>query len=194
LEEKYWQKYYKNMSKIGKQPVKILEGVQVEITSGTIVVRGPKGELKIDLPKAVSVEKKEDFLEVSTKDKSKQGRANFGTTRALISNMISGVTKGWSKKLELIGTGYRSETDGKVLTLTVGFSHPVKVEAPEGISFKVEKSVITIEGIDRQVVGQITSEIRSIKPPEPYKGKGIKYVDEVIRRKAGKAAKAAGAM
>jgi len=181
------------MSKIGKLPIQILEGVEVTIDGSMVAIKGPKGEIKHELPKAVSVEKKENFLEVSTKDKSKQGRANFGTTRAILANMVLGVTKGWSKQLELVGTGYRSETDGKTLTLTVGFSHPVKMEPIDGISYKVEKSIITVDGIDRQLVGHIAAKIRGVKPPEPYKGKGIKYVDEIIRRKAGKAAKAAGA-
>ena len=180
------------MSKIGKQPINVPEGVNVNIDSSQVVVKGPKGEIKYDLPKAVLVEKKENTLEVSTKDKSKQGRANFGTTRAIISNMVLGVTNGWKKQLELVGTGYRSETDGKTLTLTIGFSHPVKIEETEGISYKVEKSVITIEGIDKQLVGHMAAKVRLVRPPEPYKGKGIKYIDEVIRRKAGKAAKAAG--
>jgi large subunit ribosomal protein L6 len=181
------------MSKIGRLPIQILENVEVTTEGNIVIIKGPKGELKHELPKAVNVERKENFLEVSTKDKSKQGRANFGTTRAILANMVLGVTKGWSKQLELVGTGYRSETDGKALTLTVGFSHPVKIDPIDGISYKVEKSIITIDGIDRQLVGHIAAKIRGIKPPEPYKGKGIKYVDEIIRRKAGKAAKAAGA-
>jgi len=182
------------MSKIGKQPVEIKEGVKIDLKDELIVISGPKGELKHLLPKAVGIEIKDNFLQVSTKDNSKQGKANFGTTRSIINNMIKGVVDGWSKQLELVGTGYRAETDGKKLTLTVGFSHPVIIEAPFGISFKVEKNIVTLEGADRQQVGQLAAEIRAIKPPEPYKGKGIKYVDEVIRRKAGKAAKAAGAM
>jgi len=181
------------MSKIGRQPIKILEGVDVKVDNNQVIVHGPKGEIEHNLPKAVFVEKKEGYLIVSTKDRSKQGRANFGTTRALLANMVLGVIEGWKKQLELVGTGYRCETDGKTLTLTVGFSHPVKIEEVEGISYKVEKNVVTVEGIDRQLVGHLAAKIRAVKPPEPYKGKGIKYADEVIRRKAGKAAKAAGA-
>ena len=181
------------MSRIGKQPIKIPEGVNINIDSDQVVVSGPKGEIKHNLPKAVFVKKKKDYLEVSTKDRSKQGKANFGTTRALLANIVLGVTNGWTKQLELVGTGYRSETDGKTLTLTVGFSHPVKIEETEGISYKVEKNVITVEGIDKQLVGHLAAKIRSVRPPEPYKGKGIKYIDEVVRRKAGKAAKAVGA-
>jgi len=182
------------MSKIGKQPIKIPEGVNVVISNSEVVVSGPKGEIKHSLAKAVSVEKKEDdYLEVSTKDRSKQGRANFGTTRALLANIVLGVSEGWAKQLELVGTGYKSETDGKKLTLIVGFSHPVIIEETEGITYKIEKNVITVEGIDRQLVGHLSAKIRAVRPPEPYKGKGIKYIDEVIRRKAGKAAKTAGA-
>ena len=181
------------MSKIGKQPIELNEQVKIDLKDGQINVSGPKGELKHFLPKAVSIEIKDGLLQVITKDKSKQGRANFGTIRAVIANMIKGVTEGWSKQLELVGTGYRAETDGKKLTLTVGFSHPVIIEAVEGISFKVEKNIITLEGSNKQQVGQLAAEIRHVRPPEPYKGKGIKYLDEVVRRKAGKAAKAAGA-
>ncbi|MBU0998456.1 50S ribosomal protein L6 [Patescibacteria group bacterium] len=182
------------MSRIGKQPIKIPEGVNININSAQVVVSGPKGKIKHNLPKAVFLEKKKDYLEVSTKDRSKQGKANFGTTRALLANIVLGVTNGWVKQLELVGTGYRSETDGKTLTLTVGFSHPVKIEETEGISYKVEKNIITVEGIDKQLVGHLSAKIRSVRPPEPYKGKGIKYIDEIIRRKAGKAAKAVGAI
>jgi len=181
------------MSKIGKQPIKIPEGVNVVISNSEVIVSGSKGEIKHNLAKAVSVEKKEDYLEVSTKDRSKQGRANFGTTRALLANIVLGVSEGWAKQLELVGTGYKSETDGKKLTLIVGFSHPVIIEETEGITYKIEKNVITVEGIDRQLVGHLAAKIRAVRPPEPYKGKGIKYIDEVIRRKAGKAAKTAGA-
>ena len=116
-----------------------------------------------------------------------------GTYRSLLANMVNGVTEGWSRRLELVGTGYRADTTGKILNLTVGFSHPVKVDAPEGISFKVEKSDILVEGIDKVVVGQTAAKIRGIRPPEPYKGKGIRYKEEIVRRKPGKAAKAGGA-
>jgi large subunit ribosomal protein L6 len=114
----------------------------------------------------------------------------FGTTRALINNDVKGVSEGWSKKLELVGTGFKAELLGSTLSLTVGYSHPVKIEAPEGITFKVEKTFVTVEGINREVVGQVSADIRGVRPPEPYKGKGIKYSDEIIRRKAGKAAAA----
>jgi large subunit ribosomal protein L6 len=181
------------MSKIGKLPIKIETGVEVKIENRMATVTGPKGSLKLNLPRGVNVETKEGFIIVSSKDESKEGKSKFGTIRAHLNNMVKGVTAGWSKKLELVGTGYRAETTGKELTLTVGFSHPVKVTAKEGITFKVEKLIVTIDGANKEDVGQTAAEIRSIKPPEPYKGKGIKYVDEVIRRKAGKAAKTVGA-
>lgn len=181
------------MSKIGKQPVKLLEGVSAEIAQGEIKIKGPKGELSRKFPALVKVITRDGSVVVSSNKETKQAKSTFGTMRSLIANMVVGVSSGWSKQLELVGTGYRAEVQGKDLVLTVGFSHPVKVEAPVGISFKVEKTIITIEGIDRELVGQIAANIRAIRPPEPYKGKGIKYIDEIIRRKAGKAAKTVGA-
>jgi large subunit ribosomal protein L6 len=135
------------------------------------------------------VKLEDDQMRVSTLKKNPKTKALHGTIRALIANMIKGVVDGWSKTLELVGTGYRAELSGKTLILTVGYSHPVEIEAPSGIDLKVEKTSITVEGIDKELVGHIADKIRSVRPPEPYKGKGIKYSDEVIRRKAGKAAK-----
>ncbi len=178
------------MSKIGKAPVVLPNGVTFENEGHEIVVTGPKGTIKMKFPREISFEKKDNQILVSLKDGQKTNL--HGTARALLNNMVKGVSAGWQKQLELVGTGYRAETDGKTLTLTVGFSHPVKIEAPEGISFKVEKSLITIEGVDKETVGQISANTRSVRPPEPYKGKGIKYVGEIIRRKAGKAAKVGG--
>ncbi len=180
------------MSRIGKLPVELPQGVTAEISGRTIKISGPKGNLSYEFPRQITVEVKENEVLVALKNITKQGSAHFGTTRALIANMVKGVSEGWSKQMELVGTGYRAEVQGKTLVLTVGYSHPVKIEAPEGINFKVEKSIVTIEGIDRELVGQIAANIRFVRPPEPYKGKGIKYIDEVIRRKAGKAAKTVG--
>ena len=135
---------------------------------------------------------KEGFLSVIVQKQSPSATALHGTTRAILANAVLGVTDGWKKTLELIGAGYKVETNGQELTLNVGFSHPVKFKAPEGIAFKVEKTLITIEGKDKEIVGQVAATIRAIRPPEPYKGKGIKYQDEAIRRKAGKAVKTAG--
>jgi large subunit ribosomal protein L6 len=176
------------MSKIGKLPISIPAGATVNVEGRHVTAVGPKGTLTQKLPRGIEVEVKDGIVNVTTKGKNKTNMSNHGTIRALINNNIIGVTTGWSKQLELVGTGFRAEVVGSTLTLTVGFSHTVKIEAPEGISFKVEKTFVTVEGASREVVGQIASEIRAVRPPEPYKGKGIKYVDEVIRRKAGKAA------
>jgi large subunit ribosomal protein L6 len=180
------------MSKIGKQPIAIPQGVEVSIDGLKVRVKGPKGLLEKEFDRRIEISVKDNILEVVDKKNDDISKALHGTTRAIIANMVKGVSEGWEKKLELVGTGYRAEVSGDSLMLTVGFSHPVKVEPPQDISFKVEKLVITVNGIDKEVVGQTAAKIRSIKPPEPYKGKGIKYVDEVIRRKAGKAAKTAG--
>jgi large subunit ribosomal protein L6 len=176
------------MSKIGKLPIQIQQGATVEVNGNLVKITGAKGTLTQTLPRGISVSVKDGVVTVETKGKSKQDISNHGTLRALINNDILGVTKGWVRQLELVGTGFRAETSGKTLTLTVGYSHPVKLDAPEGVTFKVEKMVVTVEGANREVVGQVAANIRAVRPPEPYKGKGIKYVDEVIRRKAGKAA------
>lgn len=181
------------MSKIGKQLIKLPVGVTAKITGNVVVISGPKGSLERKLPHGFSVEEKEGSLTVKPQNNTYSLSPNYGTTRALLANMVAGVSVGWKKVLELVGAGYRAEVAGNSLSLSVGFSHPVKFEAPDGISIKVEKMLLTIEGADKEVVGQVAATIRGIRPPEPYKGKGIKYQDEVIRRKAGKAAKTAGA-
>lgn len=178
------------MSKIGKQPVTIPAGVSVEVSGHTVTVKGPKGTLEKRFAPEINVEVKEGKVIVTAKGTGKYVMSLFGTTRALINNDVKGVSEGWSKKMELVGTGFKAEVAGSDLSLTVGYSHPVKIKAPEGIAFKVEKLMVTIEGCDRELVGQVAANIRAVRPPEPYKGKGIKYVDEVIRRKAGKAAAA----
>jgi large subunit ribosomal protein L6 len=179
------------MSKIGQQIITIPSGVTVSIENNVATVKGPKGELKVNLSKDLDIVIDNNNISIKLKKDNKVTRSLWGTTRMLIANNVKGVTEGWKKQLELVGTGYRSEVQGTKLGLTVGYSHPVIVEAPEGITFKVEKSVINVDGIDKQVVGQVSAVIRSSRPPEPYKGKGVKYVGEYIRRKAGKAAKAA---
>lgn len=186
-------RFGKNMSKIGKLPIKIIQGTTVELKDGKVLVTGPKGSIEIQVPRQVEVKIDTENVALSLKKESQDASAIYGTTRALMANAVSGVNTGWSKQLELVGTGFRAEVNNKTLTLTIGYSHPVKIEAPEGISFKVEKNVITVEGINKEIVGQISAKIREVRPPEPYKGKGIKYIDEVIRRKAGKVAKAVGA-
>jgi len=181
------------MSKIGRLPITIPAGTTVEVSGSTVKMTGPKGTLSRVLPRGIEVNIEGSELKVTVKGKSKTIMTLYGTTRALINNDITGVSTGWAKKLELVGTGFRAEVSGKTLTLIVGYSHSVKIEAPEGITFKVEKMIVTVEGMNREVVGQVAADIRGVRPPEPYKGKGIKYIDEVIRRKAGKAAAKAGA-
>jgi large subunit ribosomal protein L6 len=176
------------MSKIGKQPVEIPEGVTVEVSGQTVKTTGPKGTMERHLARGVKAEVKDNQILVSVGSASKQAKALHGTSRSLLNNDVVGVSKGWTKQLELVGTGFRADVAGSTLNLTIGYSHPVKIEAPKGITFKVEKMLITVEGIDREVVGQAAADIRGARPPEPYKGKGIKYTDEVIRRKVGKAA------
>lgn len=179
------------MSKIGQQTIVIPSGVTVTVADGKVSIVGPKGTLTVNVAKELDVKVDGSNINVTTKKDNKFSRSLWGTTRMLIANHVKGVTEGWKKQLELVGTGYRSEVQGNTLVLTVGYSHPIKIEAPEGITFKVEKSVINVDGIDKQVVGQVSADIRASRPPEPYKGKGVKYVGEAIRRKAGKAAKAA---
>lgn len=181
------------MSKIGKQPIEIPQNVKVSLENQILFVEGPKAKLEYKLPRVLAIENTDSKLIITRKKESDRARALHGTSRAVIDNMVKGVSDGWTKTLEMVGTGYRAETTGKVLNLTVGYSHPVEIKAPEGISFKVEKSIITVEGADKVLVGELAARIRAVRPPEPYKGKGIKYTDEVIRRKAGKAAKAGGA-
>lgn len=180
------------MSRIAKIPVEIKSGITVTFENRVFRVIGPKGELSLKVPREVDVKITENQVLVSRNQDSKQARASSGTIRAIISNMVEGVVNGWKKELEIVGTGYRAQMEGKDLVLIIGFSHPVKIKAPEGIEFKVEKQVVTISGVDKELVGQIAAKIRDVRPPEPYKGKGILYLGEVVRRKAGKAAKAAG--
>ncbi len=162
--------------------------VTFKVADGEVVISGPKGTLKRSIPRNISVTKKEEEILIERKNEVKQTKASQGTMRAHIINMIQGVVKGWSKELEIVGAGYKAELKGDELTLSIGFSHPVLVKAPEGIKFTVEKSAIKIEGIDKELVGEIAAKIRSYRKPEPYKGAGIKYVGEEIRRKAGKQA------
>lgn len=182
------------MSKLAKKPVTILEGVNIAFENDTIKINGPKGNLSFRIPQGVDVKSLEGRLMVSLKDKTNEGlKPSLGLTRAMISNMVTGVSKGFEKKLELSGVGYRAQAAGRDLTISVGFSHPVKIKADEGLIFTVDENIITIAGSNKDMVGNMAARIRAIRPPEPYKGKGIKYKDERIRRKVGKAAKALGA-
>lgn len=183
------------MSKIGGKPVTIKEGVKILIENGVVKVEGPKGNLSFAVPKDIEVNLLDDRIEVSQKVKmeDRKVRALFGLTRAMISNMVTGVSTGFERRLELSGVGYRASVQGNDLVISVGFSHPVKFVPLSGIKFEVVENNIIVTGIDKAVVGNTAATIRAVKPPEPYKGKGIKYKDERIRRKVGKAAKAVGA-
>lgn len=176
------------MSKIGKQPIVIPDKVEVKIENGEIWVKGPKGELRQKMHPQISVDLKGQMIEVSPRQTTKQSAALWGLIRALVFNMVKGVTEGFEKKLEIEGVGYKAAAEENKLILSLGFSHLVVVEMPVGIEFKVEKNMITVSGIDKQLVGQTAASIRAKKKPEPYKGKGIHYQGEVIRRKAGKKA------
>lgn len=178
------------MSKIGKQPVDIPEGVEVKVRGQTVEVKGQKGELSRKLEQGVKAALVGKTVVVSAVSPSKTARQLWGLDRTLIKNMIEGVTGGFKKELELVGIGYRAEKKGEDLVLSLGFSHPVDFKTPEGITLEVvDKTKITVSGIDKQSVGQTAAKIRGLKPPEPYKGKGIKYADEVIKKKPGKAGK-----
>lgn len=179
-----------NMSRIGQQPIKIPEGVEVDYRQSVLVVKGPKGELKQKIRPELKVEVSQDEIKVSRKKNDRFSRSLHGLARTLIANMIWGVIEGYSKVLKLMGTGYRVKKDGEKLVLSLGFSHPVTIEPIEGIHFEVEgDDTIKISGIDKGLVGQVAAKIRQIRPPEPYKGKGIRYQDEEVRRKPGKAGK-----
>lgn len=175
------------MSRIGKLPIQIPAGVTITVDQGVINVTGPKGSLSQALLPHVEVTIDGGVVSVTRKSDEKIAKAQHGLMRALINNMVIGVSKGFEKKLELNGVGYRVNGGGSSLNMTLGFSHPVEYKATEGITLTVEKNLITVAGINKQQVGQAAAEIRALKKPEPYKGKGIKYVDEVIVRKAGKA-------
>jgi large subunit ribosomal protein L6 len=182
-----------NMSKIGKKPVEVKSGVNVSITGQTVAVSGPKGQLSFVIPAGIKAEVKEgQILVTQAKKNDVETNALFGLTRAMLNNLVKGVSEGFEKKLELSGVGYRAQGTGNTLTLSVGFSHPVVIKADQGIIFTVVENIITISGSDKVMIGDIAAKVRAIRPPEPYKGKGIKYVGERIRRKAGKAAKAVG--
>ena len=179
------------MSRIGRMPVVLPEGVNVQIKGSHVRVKGPKGELQHIFPADMSISLDDGEVNVKRPSDAKHHRALHGMTRALINNMVVGVSAGFEKILEINGVGYRAELKGQNLVLNVGYSHPVEVEPPEGITFEVDNRTrqIKVAGYDKQVVGQVAADIRKVRPPEPYKGKGIKYIDERIRRKAGKAGK-----
>jgi large subunit ribosomal protein L6 len=179
------------VSRIGRMPVEVPQGVVVDIKGSYIRVKGPKGQLEHTFPAAMKISLKDGIVSVDRPSDERNYRALHGMTRALINNMVTGVSQGFEKVLEVNGVGYRAEMNGKNLVINVGFSHPVDVEPPEGISFDVETRarLIKVQGYDKAQVGQVAADIRKIRPPEPYKGKGIKYLNEKIRMKAGKAGK-----
>lgn len=182
------------MSKIGRLPINLPSGVQLSQDSGVVTITGPKGALTFTLPKGIIVQVEGDQVIVSkVHAEDVSVTAAFGLARAMLNNMVKGVSQGVEKKLELVGVGYRASATPQELTLSLGFSHPVKIKAPQGVSFSVVEGVIVVSGIDITLVGNVAAQIRAIKQPEPYKGKGIKYTTERIRRKAGKAAKAGAA-
>jgi large subunit ribosomal protein L6 len=182
------------VSRIGKKPVAIVQGVKVHLAAQEIKVSGPKGELNATVHPDISVEVADNQVILKRHSDEKKYKALHGLWRALVQNMVTGVTSGYTRKLELVGVGYRAELKGKKLQLLLGFSHPILFAAPEGITIEAPTQTnITISGIDKTLVGQVAAKIRSFRPPEPYKGKGVKYEGERIRRKAGKAAAAGGA-
>jgi len=182
------------MSRIGRQTISVPQGVTCEVQDQKINVRGPKGALSVDLQQGIEVNIENSIITVTRKNDEKQTKAFHGLVRSLVANAVEGVTNGFQKKLELVGTGYRAALQGSKLVLSLGFSHPVEVVQPEGIQFALEgNNKIIISGIDNHEVGQVAANIRKVRPPEPYKGKGIRYEGEVVRRKAGKAVKAASA-
>ncbi len=180
------------MSRIGKKPVTLPKGVRVTVEGQTVNVKGPKGELTRTFSPEITIEMENEQVLVKRPSDARQMRALHGTTRAIINNMVVGVADGFSKVLQVEGVGYRAEMKGKQLVMALGYSHPVPVDPPPGIAFAVDEKArtITISGIDRERVGQVTAEIRAWRPPEPYKGKGLRYLGEHVRRKAGKAGKA----
>jgi len=178
------------MSRIGRMPISVPSGVKAEINGDDVTITGPKGSLSLKVAAPIQVSQEEGTLVVTRPDDERASRSLHGLTRTLVSNMVIGVTDGFEKTLEIVGTGYRVAAKGTDLEFQLGFSHPVVVTAPDGISFAVESPVkFKVQGIDKQKVGEVAANIRKIRKPEPYKGKGVRYENEVIRRKAGKAGK-----
>ncbi|AFY43203.1 50S ribosomal protein L6 [Nostoc sp. PCC 7107] len=175
------------MSRIGKRPITIPAKVQITIDGTKVVVKGPKGELSRDLPVHVTVSQEGETLQVVRKDDSRTSRQMHGLSRTLVANMVEGVSQGFQRRLEIQGVGYRAQVQGRNLVLNMGFSHQVNIEPPDGIQFAVEGNTnVIVSGYDKEIVGNTAAKIRAVRPPEPYKGKGIRYAGEVVRRKAGK--------
>jgi len=174
------------MSRIGKKPILIPENVEVKIEGQKVIVKGPKGELSKEIRPEIKVEIKEGKILLTPQRETKQTKAFWGLTRTLLANAIEGVTCGYEKKLQIEGLGFRANLEEDDLVLKVGFTNPIKLKTPEGIRFSIEKNIITVSGIDKELVGKIAAKARKVKPPEPYKGKGIRYLGEVVRKKVGK--------
>jgi large subunit ribosomal protein L6 len=174
------------MSRVGKKPIQIPEGVSIVLQDGVLTVTGPKGVLSQDVKHPVAFEIGETEIFVTPQEQIKNISAFWGLYRALLQNMITGVTDGFTKKLRIEGVGYRVALQGQTLVLNLGYSHPIEVTAPEGITFEVDKNIILVKGIDKTIVGQVSANIRATRPPEPYKGKGVRYDDEFVRMKVGK--------
>jgi large subunit ribosomal protein L6 len=178
------------MSRIGRAPIAVPSGVEVTVADGTITVKGPKGTLSREIPGEIAVRQDGATLLVERPDDERESRSLHGLTRTLVNNMVVGVTNGFTKELEIVGVGYRAEVAGQGLRMALGFSHPVLVDAPAGVSFECPAPTrVVVKGIDKELVGQVAANIRSIRKPEPYKGKGVKYAGERILRKAGKTGK-----
>ena len=181
------------MSRVAKNPINVPDNVELNIVDNIVKVKGSKGELEFNLPTSVSIENKENILTVKYNEDDQQSVALAGTTRSIVNNMIIGVSEGFEKKLELIGVGYRAKASGKLLELTLGFSHPIKYQIPEEVEVETpSQTEVVLKSHDKQILGQAASEIRAFRPPEPYKGKGVRYADEQVKRKEAKKA-AAGA-
>ena len=175
------------MSRIANSPVEVPGGVDVNLTAQSISVKGSNGALDLDIHELVAIELEDGRLKFAARNTSKESRALAGTFRSLVNNMVTGVSKGFEKKLELNGVGYRAKASGKTVNLTLGFSHPVDYKLPEGVTAETpSQTEIVVKGVDKQLVGQVAAEIRAFRPPEPYKGKGIRYADEYVRRKEAK--------
>jgi large subunit ribosomal protein L6 len=174
------------MSRIGKKPIEIPKGIEVKIEGDLVKIKGPKGELSRRIRPEIKVEIKEEKIFVSPQIETKKTKAFWGLTRTLLANNVKGVIEGYEKKLQIEGLGYKAEIEGENLILRAGFSHPVKIKAPSEIKFSVDKNIITISGINKELVGQVAAKIRKVRPPEPYKGKGIRYLGETVKLKPGK--------
>ncbi len=176
------------MSRVGYNPIELPGGVEIDVAGTVVTVKGPKGTLAAELDERIAFSVDDGVVTVTRTDEERETRSLHGLSRSLVNNMVVGVSEGYRKELQMVGVGYRASLQGTRLTLQVGFSHPVHIDAPEGITFEVpEPTRIIVTGIDKQQVGQVAADIRRVKPPEPYKGKGIRYLNEYVRRKAGKA-------